>query len=754
MKRILALVLVSQILLFSACSTTSSDDETESVSGAPNTESVSTHHFDDYIFHSEDFHFTVDSEIISTWVHNDEIFYSYIRIDSSNLFYLVVTGVDTNGKEQSSFEVLLERGAFNTYVNKTGDDEISILRVISNTILYTEHDLSGVELYRQEFNELTSDNTESFHINQCVFTDNGAIVMSGYYNSEPYIFVLDSKTGSFATSRVQYLPHDLFKLKDDRVVAFLNIENNYELREINVNTGDLLDSIPIRIPQMMRMFSAGADSPFDFYISDNMQLIGHKIDSDEKAIILDWTETGFLNLWDNKIGFLSSSRIYLMTCSRNEDGLYDAVLSVLTPVPRETVPELITLTIGGVFISSGGIQQEVIEFNRNSKTHRIEIHDYVDYGNISLDAALLRLRTELITGGGPDIIFYPEPALSDRGFLVDLYTLIDADAELSRSDFFPNALNALEGEDGSLTSVTDSFLITTMIGKTEDVKHISFWDTNELLELAKGIENMPYPLGFWQTKENFAFMMIQNSGNDFIDLHSGKAYLDSDDFIHILEVASRLPERHFDPNADTDVITIDYIPNEYTLINNREQLLMVTNIGNPTDYQTLSAALGEITALGFPTSEGGIHILQPGFEYHIGINSFSKHIDDAWKFVRQILLPSRDVMEWYFPIRIDKLEEVFEDALTPVMKDGKEIPRLEIWHSENAQSPIYAMTQNEANELRAIIETAKPFGRWVSDELRKHMEEDLSAYFAGARTAKDTARIMQNRVQTYLSEQS
>jgi hypothetical protein len=73
---------------------------------------------------------------------------------------------------------------------------------------------------------------------------------------------------------------------------------------------------------------------------------------------------------------------------------------------------------------------------------------------------------------------------------------------------------------------------------------------------------------------------------------------------------------------------------------------------------------------------------------------------------------------------------------------------------EDLSIPFYAMTQNEADDLRAIIESAVPQRRRIEDELWNHLEDDLNSFFAGHRTTPDTARIMQNRVQTYLNEQS
>ena len=64
---------------------------------------------------------------------------------------------------------------------------------------------------------------------------------------------------------------------------------------------------------------------------------------------------------------------------------------------------------------------------------------------------------------------------------------------------------------------------------------------------------------------------------------------------------------------------------------------------------------------------------------------------------------------------------------------------------------LYAMTSTEADTLRTIVHSARPGGRFHAD-LWTIVQEELPPFFHGDRTAENTARIIQNRVQTYLSE--
>ena len=65
---------------------------------------------------------------------------------------------------------------------------------------------------------------------------------------------------------------------------------------------------------------------------------------------------------------------------------------------------------------------------------------------------------------------------------------------------------------------------------------------------------------------------------------------------------------------------------------------------------------------------------------------------------------------------------------------------------------LYAMTEAEAYSLRTIVESATLMGRF-DETVMEMVAEELLPFLAGDRSAADTARILNNRIQTYLSEQ-
>jgi len=61
------------------------------------------------------------------------------------------------------------------------------------------------------------------------------------------------------------------------------------------------------------------------------------------------------------------------------------------------------------------------------------------------------------------------------------------------------------------------------------------------------------------------------------------------------------------------------------------------------------------------------------------------------------------------------------------------------------------MTEEEARGFRAIIETASLIGHF-DETVMEMLEEETLPFFNGGRSATDTARILQNRIQIFLNE--
>jgi ABC-type glycerol-3-phosphate transport system substrate-binding protein len=159
-------------------------------------------------------------------------------------------------------------------------------------------------------------------------------------------------------------------------------------------------------------------------------------------------------------------------------------------------------------------------------------------------------------------------------------------------------------------------------------------------------------------------------------------------------------------------------------------------------------------------------IMSGGVIGTLGINAGSPHQEAAWSFIRQFMLPDAEMpIRNGFPLRIDLYDALIAEAMIPAIKQegdhnllydgfevGAEVPRHWIDVGDGQMIELFAITADEAAGLRELIESASLSSSHFDDTVTNIISEELPRFFAGDRTAADSARIMQNRIQTYLNE--
>ena len=415
------------------------------------------------------------------------------------------------------------------------------------------------------------------------------------------------------------------------------------------------------------------------------------------------------------------------------------------------------ITLGGMWITAQ-FRNEVIRFNDENPDYLIEIVDYND-GNPDENIALF--RTEMIAGKGPDIIVEtPTDRLLPDSFYTDLYTYIDSDIVLNRTDFFPNVLYGIETQNGMLPFITSDFTISTMTALRVNADKLNPLTFNSILNRLDEVGLYSFNHSFMVRKgvlRDFLF----SSGNVFIDMKNRQANLDSEPFINVLEIISRLPDELYDE--------YEYFDNAYAPLRrmlNGEQLLLKTGFGRHFySYMIQRAVLGDVVAVGVPGSTGGQHLIHLGLV--LGINANSPHKDVAWNFIRRFLLPDTDFTNTIgIPLRIDEFEKAIAEWVTPQFAtdldidnpdlggiDSKELPLFSNTFQNGDTFHVYSMTANEVSEIKSIIENAIVLESY-NNIIWEIVEEEIQAFFSGRRSAEDTVRVIQNRVQTYLNELS
>ena len=737
----------------------------------------------------------VSGFVSNTIIHNDLIYFCYVIEPvrfSDDIFTddsiteptedhrhakIVIESMQPDGTQVSKIEIPIsfDSAVIATMHINTQNDFALILSGITfresgydSTLLYLEYTSQGIEVISREITGINSQPGSYFFINDAYITNDGDILLLTGETEKATVYILNEQLSIRGQMEVAHV-YSTTKTIDGRIIISDTIRSidatRTVLREVDFSSGDWGEIHTIDVSGIRDIYTAGKEDPFDIYIDDGSHLFGYNINTGNKTYILNWIETGIEITFNACLVISSDESLSFFINNRDlSTNTWQSEYVILNRIERTDEDEIQIITIALDSLHGKTLMQSKINaFNRQSQTHQIQaiefqkLYDIYDENNTM---TWFRFMIDLMTGNAPDILYglgSSFDAMHERGLLVDLYPFIDSDPELNRSDFFPNILKALETPDGSLFEIPYEFTVDTMIGMVDIVGDIQSWTFAEMLALIESNENsdIQFILAQWITADVFIDMAIMFSGNDFIDWDNNKAYLDSEEFLKLLEISSHLPVTM--PPADFNT------PSPVTRLLRREQLFEIINLFNYEYYQMYTGMLGEdMVAIGMPTPDGGAHLVRSnGFS----ISANSNHKDEAWSFIREFLHPDLDLNIQFkqpqnlrdFPLRIDLFDEVIKAAKTQIFttdEDGNEVEQPNGSRGMgDFMVDLYALTDAEERSLREIIENASLI--YQSNEAIENMvKEELPPFLAGTRTAVDTARILQNRIQTYLNERS
>lgn len=303
--------------------------------------------------------------------------------------------------------------------------------------------------------------------------------------------------------------------------------------------------------------------------------------------------------------------------------------------------------------------------------------------------------------------------IDDR--LLDLYALIDA--EFSREDFV--ALRAFESG-GALYSVAPCFDVSTYVGLERLVGEGTGWTFEDYSALAASL-SPGQKLFELMSPEIF----LKNSLNSFLptvmDYSAAECCFTDGRFEALLEQAASAKTAE-----QTDVAGL---VGRFT---SGETVLMDSVLRGVYDLAALeNTAGGSVTAIGWPTQGGecGSELLASS---DIAICA-TGDTAGAWAFLK-------------FCLSDAQLQEQLATTSFPISRAA-----LEARLAECQARQEDAMSAAQAEKLRALLD-ALVYKSAADYSVTGIVLEEAGAYFAGERSAAETAELVQDRISTYLSE--
>lgn len=187
------------------------------------------------------------------------------------------------------------------------------------------------------------------------------------------------------------------------------------------------------------------------------------------------------------------------------------------------------------------------------------------------------------------------------------------------------------------------------------------------------------------------------------------------------------------------------------------------SVSSVEECQMLEGMMGENPVyVGYPNKDREGNLIS-AVGSCLAISSKSGNKEAAWAFLQTLLTEDYqnslvDGFGWSgFPILKSALELQFEKDMTPEYytdENGEQVeqPKTTWGYGNDFEIDIYAAKQEDIDQVRGLIASAKKRQNNVDEELINIISEETEPFFKGQKSASDVSNVIQNRIQVYVNE--
>lgn len=461
--------------------------------------------------------------------------------------------------------------------------------------------------------------------------------------------------------------------------------------------------------------------------------------------ITDFSDNDFSTQYIREVEMVSEEEFVILL---NSDG-QGVKLRLLTQRDISEIQQKkiiqIALTYGG---NTDPYTNLIKKYNSDSEKYRVE---FVDYYNANPEEEYDQLRLDIISGKSPDIIlfseYYPVYSFGDEeSIFVDFYELIDNDSEISRDDFLDGFLETMETK-GKLLQLNPAFFIETNMIKTKYANELTSWNPRNFPDVVNNIpEGMAFSLeSQLLDKTEMFFKLVDHY--QFISEDRAKCNFDSEEFIELLKEIKELDIGVSD-GTYTGGVSRD-ASSAISTFRNDEVLTLNEGIRCFYDYKMCQQVYSgeELTFIGYINDDELNAHSQPNQTF--GIMANSDNIEGAWDFLKFYMFQKESLNEAHF-YGIPGMKKIFDELIHD--QTIQEYYYFAPGSSTPDKFELQPFTDEEAEEIESFILNALKNSYQADHTIDSIVREEIGAYFAGEKSAEQTAEYIQNRVEIYLSE--
>lgn len=620
--------------------------------------------------------------------------------------------------------------------------------------------------------DILSQEDKWYGINTIVGLENGNALL--LINGDESGKITADKDGNLSEMRpvseklMEYMNNliSVVTMPKDQILVIYYTQENYEKQYVvtyDIKSDSVTESFPI--PKTMVYNGMGnissVDANGDIVYCANQGIYKYHIGNAEPTQMMSFVNSDLE---------INSMRTVLPVDEEHFVGIYTVYDDVtyrsstkgglFTKVAPEDIPDKRVMVLGGNWIP-GDLRKRVVEYNKNSDTHRIVLKDYSTYNTYEdYKAAYTQMNNDIISGGMPDILIVDSYGISmenyvSKGLLANIDELIAKDPELSKTEFMDNVFEAAR-VNGKLYEIIPSFYVMTYVGKTSLVGDRTQWTMEEARQV---LSTMPEGAKLFgdMTRGGFFSQVMQMCGSDFIDVSTGKCNFDSAEFISLMEYAKELPE-----DTDGDGVAYeedyeDYWANYQSQYRENRTLLSNCYMSSLQDMvYTINGSFGEdVSYVGFPNSSGQGSVVSYYNSYALAAGS--ANLDAAWDFMKYYLTEeyqSSDDFRWQLPVNKAQFDKRAESATKkPTYEDenGKEQEYDYTYWINDESIVIDPLTPQQLDKLKGFVASVTKRA-YYNEDVQNIINEEMDAFYKGQKSAKDVAGIIQSRAQLFVNE--
>ncbi len=421
----------------------------------------------------------------------------------------------------------------------------------------------------------------------------------------------------------------------------------------------------------------------------------------------------------------------------------------LALVDASTIPEKKVLTIAG--ISAGdNVNAAIDAFQKSHPDYRVELKTYSNEivgvkqsgSAVDLTSLVQQFNTDVIAGNGADIYILdnlPYYKYIDKGLLADLGPLMEADG-FDLSQYYGNIIDACR-VDGTLYTMPAAFSFDMLAGKEGNMPA---GDAPSIGDFFNAADSLPAGIATLPNEDAIQVFTEFMKGNYsyFVDQAAKTARFDTPEFIDLLSRFKALVDSRTNSSAAVESTPYEQVGDGTLAFTN-------ASFSGFMDLAMINALAGYDTKLqNMPSVEQGAYNFTPKGLY--GINASSENSQIAWEFIKILLsqeLQSDSMKMNGFPVNKAALQAMVDK---------------EIEAGENENTRMVVGTPTKQVEVKPLSREAYDAFTANFDKLNRVLSpdqnvvnilnEELSSFFSGQKTAEDVAELIQNRVETILNE--